>query len=292
MDEEGPLAEPAASGTGGRMNAATTSGRGPARLFADFSLLPDLLRHGNGNLRDVKKAWTDIVRNAGCNLGHVEDEDVPTGGSIDQALANDAFNLALRLRLAERRRQSDGTDAVRLTDAGRRIAEAASTPIGDRGEGHYRAVRDTLAKQIRACWLGTGGLDIAALLHNGALRLAETAHVWAGYCPGLLLVEFEALVCDAGAETGRAAQLVDELVGHRDHAMHRHDMPSPDVGPFQNLLLHADAVFDFYMNNLEYGDRLQMTVTEMRATAMLLTYSGLLEDGAPLGPVQYLTPSR
>lgn len=272
------------------MNAAATSGRGPVRLFADFALLPDLLRRGEGNRREIGAAWADIVRNAGCNLGHVEDEDVPDGRSINQALAEDASRLAMHLRLVERGPQPDGNDGVRLTEAGRRIAEAASTPIGQRGEGQYRAVRIALAEQIKECWLGAGGLVIADLLRHGAQRLAETAHVWAGYCPGLLPVEFEALVHDA--ETGRGDLLLDELVKNRDLAMHRHDMPSPDVEPHQNILSHADAVYDFYMNDLEYSDRLQMTVTEMRATAMLLTYSGLLGDGAPLGPVQYLTPPR
>lgn len=275
------------------MNAGGKShGRGPARLFADFPLLPDLLKQGEGNPGDVGAAWTAIIRDAGCNLGHVEDEDAPAGRPIDQAMAADALRLALQLRLIEMRPPPDGKGDLRLTEAGRRVADAASTPIGERGEAHCRAVRETLADQVRECWLGDGGKPVADLLQDGAHRLAETAHVWAGYCPGLLLVEFESLVFDADAEQAQADQLLDELVDHRDQAMHRHAMPSPDVDPFQNVLSHADAVHDFYMNDLEYGDRLQMTVTEARATAMLLTYSGLLEDGAPLGPVQYLTPPR
>ena len=275
------------------MNADTTTGRGVARLFADFPLLPDLLANGRGSPHDIDTAWPRIVEDAGCNLSHVEDEDVPDAGTIDEDLADDAYILSLELRLVEERQQSDGRVGVQLTEAGHRIANAASTPIADRRESHYRPVRDTLAEQIRKFWLGADGLPVADLLRDGAQRMAETAHVWAGYCPGLLLVEFEALIYEADAGEGRDRQLLlDELVDRRDHAMHRHDMPSPDVEPFQNILSHADAVFDYYMNDLGYGDRLQMTVTEARATAMLLTYSGLLEDGAPLGPVQYLTPPR
>ena len=274
------------------MNPDIHLGRGPARLFADFLLLPDLLAACDGDLRHIEAAWTGTVRDAGCNLGHIEDEDVPAGRSIERALAEDAFGLALKLRLIKGIPQPDGNDGVQLTEAGRRIADVSSKPILERGGSHDDVVRDTLAEQILACWLGADGSAVSKLLHDGARLLAEAAHVWAGYCPGLLLVEFEALVCEAGAEAGRAGQLLDELVGHRDRAMHRHDMPSPDVAPVQNILSHADAVFDFYMDDLEYGARLAMTVTEARATAMLLTCSGLLEDGAPAGPVQYLTPPR
>ena len=275
------------------MNADTTTGRGVARLFADFPLLPDLLANCRGSSRDIETAWRRIVQDPGCNLGHVEDEDVPGELPIDRALAEDAFTLSRLLHLVEVGQQPDGRAGFQLTEAGHRIANAASTPIADRRESHYGPVRETLAEQIREFWLGANDLPVADLLHDGAQRMAKTAHVWAGYCPGLLLVEFEALIYEADAEAGRDRQLLlDELVDRRDHAMHRHDMPSPDVEPFQNILSHADAVFDYYMNDLGYGDRLQMTVTEARATAMLLTYSGLLEDGAPLGPVQYLTPPR
>lgn len=274
------------------MNPDIHPGRGPARLFADFLLLPDLLAACDGSLLDIAQAWTGAVRDAGCNLGHVEDEDVPAELSIEQALAEDALCLALKLRLIEGGPEPDRNDGVQLTKAGQRIADVSSKPILERGGSHDDVVRDTLAEQILAYWLGAGDLAVSSLLHEGARLLAEAAHVWAGYCPGLLLVEFEALVCEAGAEAGRADLLLDELVGHRDRAMHRHDMPSPDVAPIQNILSHADAVFDFYMDDLEYGARLAMTVTEARATAMLLTCSGLLEDGAPAGPVQYLTPPR
>ena len=274
------------------MNSGIPPGRGPARLFADFFLLPDLLATGNGRVRDIAAAWTRVVRNAGCNLGHVEDENVPASISIEEALAEDAFCLALELRLIETIPQPGGSDGCRLTEAGRRIADVASTPIGERGRRHDEIVRATLAEQIHAFWLCADDSAVSDLLADGAHLLAETDHVWAGHCPGLLLVEFEALVCEAGAEAGRAAQLLGDLVGHRDRAMHRHDMPSPDAPPLQNLLSHADAVFDFYMDDLEYGDLLQMTATEARATAMLLTHSGLLEDGAPIGPVQYLAPPR
>ena len=59
------------------MNSDIPPGRGPSRLFADFPLLPDLLANGDGNLRDIGAEWFRAVQDAGCNLGHVEDEDVP-----------------------------------------------------------------------------------------------------------------------------------------------------------------------------------------------------------------------
>ena len=49
---------------------------------------------------------------------------------------------------------------------------------------------------------------------------------------------------------------------------------------------HADAVTYFYFHEMELSG---MTVTEVRSTAMLLTFAGLLDERFPLGPVQCLT---
>ena len=100
----------------------------------------------------------------------------------------------------------------------------------------------------------------------------------------------DALAHEATAEDGQANRLLEALVSHRGHAMHAHGAPSPDVEPVENLLSHADNVTHFYLHNLEYDQRSEATVTGLRATAMLLVYAGILDQGAPLGPVQYLTP--
>ena len=96
-----------------------------------------------------------------------------------------------------------------------------------------------------SCHRGRDNLDIAGLLQRGARHLAETAHPWAGYCPGLLLVEFDALVRLAGTDTDRAELLIAELVVNRGSAMHAYDTPSPDILPIDNMVIHTDVVTPF-----------------------------------------------
>ena len=260
---------------------------GVLRCFAEFSMLPRLLA-------DVSRLpqWGGILEAAGCNLDHVEDEDIPGGRpALFEHMADDAWSLVEGLELVEIVR-TDGQGrplAARLTEHGERFMEAARGEAGGDAMGSARSV---LAQQLRDCCRGAGDADIPEILLAGAGALSETAHVWAGYCPGLLLVELDALICEACADADEAWQLAGSLVRNRDQAMHRRDMPSPDVEPAWNLHTHADSVADLYLETLGYGDRSDMLMTGLRATAMLFTWTGLLEEGAPMGPVQYLTPPR
>lgn len=267
--------------------ATQLSGDHPlARAFADFHLLPDLLRLAGTAKR--LNSWRKLLESEGCSLDHVEDGDLPEGASsVYDWMAQDAEKLSLRLRLLESSQTNAG---VSLTGIGQTIAAVAQRPLAARNAADAEVVRKALAPQVLACHLGRDGSPVADLLVKGAGALAETSHVWAGYCPGLLLVEMDALAHEATAEDGRADRLLEDLVSHRGHAMHAHGAPSPDVEPVENLLSHADNVTHFYLHNLEYDQRSEATVTGLRATAMLLVYAGILDQGAPLGPVQYLTP--
>lgn len=272
---------------GSPVGGAADKPGGVLRCFAEFPLLPRLLA-GVRRPQD----WGGIIERAGCSLDHVEDEDIPGGApALFECMADDAWGLVEGLKLAapvdmggHGRPQS-----ARLTEHGARIAAARAAT----GEGvDLDAVRPVLAQQLAACCRGVNGADIPAILLDGAGALSEAAHVWAGYCPGLLLVEFDALICEACADDGDAHQLLGDLVRNRDQAMHRRGMPSPEVEPAQNLYAHADSVADLYLDVLGYGDRSDMLMTGLRATAMLFTWTGLLEEGAPMGPVQYLVPPR
>ena len=267
--------------------AAQVSGAHPlARAFADFHLLPDLLRlaaAGKG-----LNGWRRLLESEGCSLDHVEDGDLPEGASsVYDWMARDAADLSFRLRLLD---GSQTTPEAQLTGIGRTIADVAQRPLAARDAADAEVVRKALARQVLACHLGRDGSPVADLLVNGAGALAETSHVWAGYCPGLLLIEMDALAHEATAEDGQANRLLADLVSHRDYAMHAHGAPSPDVDPAENLLAHADAVTHHYLHDLEYDQKSEATVTGLRATAMLMARAGLLDQGAPLGPVQYLTP--
>lgn len=261
-----------------------------AGAFGDFHLLPDLLAAVARRER-LSDAWPKLLKSVGCSLDHVEDGDQPDGvDSVYAWMATDVGKLARRLHLIEVVRTDEGADLIRgLTDAGRMLAEVAERPLDGRTAADAETVRTMLERQVRAFHLSRDGVPVIDLLLEGAGALAETSHVWAGYCPGLLLAEFDALAHEATAEDGDARGLLGNLVHNRDYAMHAHGMPSPDVAPVENLLAHADAVTRFYLDDLEYDQRSDATITGLRATAMLLECAGLLAQGAPVGPVQYLT---
>lgn len=274
------------------MADAPVSGAHPlARAFADFHMLPGLMAVVERR-EPLKEAWPSLLKSAGCSLDHVEDSDQPDGvDSVYAWMSNDVFRLARRLRLIEVARAEDGAVRIRgLTDAGRDLANVAGRPLDGRTAADAEDVRTILERQVRTCHLAKDGSPVINLLLEGARKLAETSHVWAGYCPGLLLAEFDALAHEATAEGGDARKLLGQLVSHRDYAMHAHGPPSPDVDPVKNLLSHADAVTHHYLHDLEYDQKSAATVTGLRATAMLLVCAGILGQGAPLGPVQYLTP--
>ena len=168
----------------------------------------------------------------------VENGDILGGQpALFEHMADDAWSLVEGLEMAA----TDGTAgqgrplAARLTEHGARFAQAARDEGGVDG---MEVARSVLARQLKDCCRGKDDADIPEILLSGAVALNETAHVWAGYCPGLLLVELDALICEACADEDW--QLVENLVRNRDQAMHRRDVPSPEVEPVQNLYAHAD----------------------------------------------------
>ena len=267
-----------------------------ARHFADFGMLPDLLAlhpaeegaqrpqtyPGDPDPLGMAPRWLRFLQNSGFNTDHIETDDLPVGPAMDYYLANDAWALALRLGL---------TGPHTLTEPGKRLARIGATPWEDRTEADDRAVEDIVVESIRTHYLGRDGTSVLDLVVSGAENLAATGHIWASYVPGLLLAEFEALIYWAFERPGYAVNLRDRLVNHRDVAMHKHGWPSPDVAPEDNLIRLADAVTDLYYDTEELAGRTELTVTEVRTTAMLLTFAGALEEFS-MGPVNYLFPPR
>ena len=256
---------------------------GLARTYVEYELLPDLLAlPGTVAAVDAPESWTTFLSERSCNLEHLPDEDMPSDEDIPLYLVADAWHLVRQLQLVT----DDG-----LSPAGQHIADIAGTPLRRRHEtGQLAELCATLAQQIRTCYRGQGELDITGLLQRGAGSLASTEHVWAAYCPGLLLVEFEVLVHLAVTATDQAIQVCDELLLNRDSAMHQYDMPSPDVLPMLNMVTHADAVAEFYLDNLQLLNDGGLGISVSRATAMLFTFCSLLQEVYPVGPVQCLAP--
>ena len=257
---------------------------GVARAFAEFTLLPDLLALAPEHEGAAwVPAWTALVEAAGCSLDHVEENDLPDGWTVWNWMAEDAFGLAVRLGLMAGSRLG----GFSLTEAGDAVA---ATPVDEGGVVDDKSLGSLLAQQVRALYRGDGGLDVPRLLLEAAGAMQRTKHVWAKHCPGLLLVEFDALVHEAENDSVRAARLLGELEMNRDLAMHPYGRPGPASDPNDNAILHADSVADFYLFDLEYDARSSLTITGARASAMLFTFAGLLAEGSPLGPVQMLVP--
>ena len=254
-----------------------------ARTFVEFESLPDLLLLSGTAAADAPpESWTAWEFWDECNIEHIEEEGMPADEDLRDFLVADAWQLVRRLQLV----LGDG-----LSSAGWSIAGIAETPLDLRIEtGQLPNVFTVLAEQVNACHLGRDDLVINDLLQRGARHLAETAHPWAGYCPGLLLVEFDALVRLADTDPDRAQLLIAELVANRASAMRAYDTPSPDVTPIDNMVIHADAVTAYYLDDLRLLPDDTLNISAARATAMLYTFSGLLREANPIGPVHCLAP--
>ena len=269
------------------------------RFFTDFGLLPELLalrparddpqfdqtgRRISMFMRPevdeelTARKWTRLLEDTELNTDHMEPEDRPNTYVFHTVLAEDARQLARRLRLIQ---------GKAVSEAGRLLANIGERPWDERTEADDHAVEATIEACIRDYYVGERGLDVVDLLAGGAQRLAQTDHIWASYVPGLLLAEFEALIHWAFKDRNVATSIRDELVQLRDVAMHRHGQPSPDVAPEENLVRFADATTALYYDTEELAGRTELTITEVRSTAMLLTYAGILEEFS-MGPVNYL----
>ena len=272
-----------------------------ARTFVEYELLPRLLAlSSTAGAHGPPTSWFKFLSENECNLEHLLDEDMPASDELVTHLARDAWHLVWELKLVSE---------TGLTTTGRRIADLQNfswqvrdveasygggvsdiSTIGEFTIRNQAALANLLKQQLKTCYRGQDDLDITSLLQRGAGLLADTNHVWAAYCPGLLLVELEALIYTACTDSTQAVQLCDDLMVNRDVAMHHYGMPSPDVLPMQNLVDHADAVAVFYFNDLELIEDTGPGLSVSRATAMLFTFCGLLQEVFPAGPVQCLVP--
>ena len=75
----------------------------------------------------------------------------------------------------------------------------------------------------------------------------------------------------ADTDPDRAVLLIAELVVNRDSAMRAYDTPSPDVPPIENMVIHADSVTTYYLDDLRLLPDDTLNVSAARATAMLYT---------------------
>ena len=210
------------------------------------------------------------------NTDHIEEDDIPQGEHIEEFMAADVWQLTRRLDLT--------------TPEGNLSSVARSMLAQQRAVDDYTALSETLAAQIKTHYRGLLDLSIIELLQESARGLANGDSPWAGYSPGLLLIEIQYLIELAHFDAASARQQPRLLAARRDEALSAADMAEPDpaVHDIQNTIEHADAVADFYLSNLIPVGRQTMTLTEIRSTAMLFTFTGLLTELSLAGPVQCL----
>ena len=259
---------------------------GLALKFAEFSLLPDILaRVPEFGGCSVPDPWREFLRDKNLNLDHVDEEDNQNPDELAGELAADAWRLARGLEFVA----DEG-----LTAKGNDLARLADTPSLERTGRQKDFLERSLAEQILDRYFSRN-LSIASLLQQAAQQLEGTE--WSEKCPGVLLIEVQALIEMAHTNQPGAQEWPNTFLEVRHEALRTYEMPEVDleslemiVGQenarlFSERISHADAVSNYYLNDLGLSG---MTLTELRSTAMLLAFAGLLELRFRLGPVQYL----
>ncbi len=252
---------------------------GLADAFAEFPMLCRLLAHPQAEWEGVLRGLPSLPRS-----DHVEDGDL-RGDPQDLVarMALDAARLCRRIGLTD----ADGSP----TYAGRRLAGIEWKPGRPLSRADDGLLAEVLARQVRAHWLGWDELDVTGLLRSAARGVAASGGPWAGFCPGLLLGELRHLLALARHDALAAEVIAESLPEQRADALGRR-RPGRSRTPTENLVLYADAVNAFHLKMIgdleSEGTPAVPTVTEARATAMLLDCAGLLRLLRELGPVQCL----
>ena len=258
---------------------------GVVRCFAEFSLLPDLL-HAHAENPGSIEDWRQLLDERPCNQEHVEDEFVPWGGTMTETMAEDADRFCRWVGLIG--------EAGDLSPAGGRIARIGEMPLEVRDKLATGVLTRVLAEQIQECYLGVDGLRVANLLSLACTELSWSGHEWPDGLQGLLLVEMETLVHWAFVDADRANGLVNHLPIVRDQVIHalRRD---PEVRAGRETVdatVVAEVLAEVHWHREELALDSELTLTELRATALALIFAELLAQSLLTLPLQVLRPRR
>ena len=250
---------------------------GPSGIFVDFDLLPDLLGNVSGARSETVAAWSALLTAAGFENEHLDADAVPDDQDEADRTAADAWRFAERMGLiGPDGPTADGRGAAALARLDRERRREALVPL--------------LAARVDADLRGQGGISIVDLLRRAAQSLAETDHVWARECPGLVPVEVGAITHWARVNPLRAYKLVTDLVSWRDVAMHRYQAPDPAADVGSHASLHYERVSEFYLEHGWLGGKVPPSYGEEMALATLLGWCGLLRRRRGLLPLLVLMP--
>ena len=237
------------------------------RAFTEFALLPGLLRTPRGE-------WASILERRSANLDHVEDGDLPDPDDPYGHLAEDAWGLCRFLGLV-----SDGG----LTADGLALRDVAAPG---------KAVKERIADRIENWRTGPEGIRVVTVLELACKELGQVGETLSGVLPGLLLGEMT-LLLEAGR---RGSEATATAIGRLGRIRYDVDGDTPDLDGLSGIgrkVVTANEVNALALDSaraLAGGSGGEVTLTEARATAMLLFHSGLFADVSPLGPVNCLAP--
>lgn len=271
-----------------------------ASAFIDFACLPDLLARLPGRSGDDPPGfvsflgpdsgifgpgeWTGFFEGYPPNLDHLHHPHYEEEARLDPRLlvsvCADAWALTWRLGLV---------GPAGLSEAGQTLADIGRARRRSRRTAHDEGVlRRVLAEQVAPAWRGRGGPPIVPLLQDAARDFGRADAPGAGPLPGLLLAEvaYLAELAHAGGMDVQAGR--DRLAAVRREAVEWREEPDPGEHPSWYRIGLADAVNGRVLDLREWGFLPVMTLTELRATASLLVFAGLLREIYPLGPVQCL----
>ena len=243
--------------------------RGLNGYFVDFHLFPELLQRTKG-----LRGKDAIQRDWAAFLQRTDHDD------RYQALEVDSPSVA---------RTTVG--AWRLANLAGLLTPNGLTALGQRVVDRTADVEDALAVGVRECMIGQDGTEIVPLLQRGATILANTNHVWARCCPGLLPIEVETFVYWACVAAPRCLKLLDELIILRDVAMHRvGEPPNRRMSDAENTVLHDEMVTNFYLSHRDLAEDTTMPYGGTLAMTRLLGFTGLLLARDIGGHSVYLIP--
>ena len=163
-----------------------------------------------------------------------------------------------------------------LTDTGHYISMGAGEYPDNTSWEH--GIAEALRGKIRKCYLGLEGLVLADFAQDGAENLYQSKSHWVQSCPGLLLVELEALLYTATTDKGKAETLLTSLVGNRREAMRANPELMSEIEEPDLVYRRALAVSQFYREELpNLTNPAVLTETAVRSTAKLFEAAWLLE---------------
>ena len=220
----------------------------------------------------------------GYNEDHVEDQDIPDGMTLTEFMAEDALRLCRWIALIGPRGG--------LTRPGRRVARLAAAPHPERDENAGGTLTRILAMQIQHRYRGENNVPLTDLLQGASAVLGSHGHVWPAGLDGLLLVEMETLLHWGFVSAATAERLMHGLPETRREVVDalRRD---PEVRARRDVVdaqAVAEVLAEVHWGRPGLAQNSLFTITELRATAMAMTFAQLLSDTLATLPLQVLTP--